>query len=147
MTGIASCPDPFDAKKTRTCDGLKGENHDARQRRRLSPSEEARGREQALATPGSRLGIRLLVSIAVCAGAFATSGCRLMQSKAEVTPGDQQFMLTAAGLGAAEIGLGKPASDSGASADIRSFGQRMVPNILASPRNSRSLQTGEGFGF
>jgi putative membrane protein len=70
-----------------------------------------------------------------------------MQSKAEVTPGDQQLMLTAASLGVAEIGLGKPPSDSGASADVRSFGQRMVANILASARASRSSQTAKGFGF
>ncbi|WOD14025.1 DUF4142 domain-containing protein [Paraburkholderia kirstenboschensis] len=70
--------------------------------------------------------IHQLVPMLVFAGALATGGCRLMQSEADVTPSDQQFMLTAASVGTSEIELGKLASERGASADVRSFGQRMV---------------------
>lgn len=49
-----------------------------------------------------------------------------MQSNAQVSPTDQQFMLTAASVGKAEIDLGKLASEQGASPEVRAFGQKMV---------------------
>ncbi|MDR5741122.1 MULTISPECIES: DUF4142 domain-containing protein [unclassified Caballeronia] len=54
------------------------------------------------------------------------SGCRLMQSGAQVSSSDQQFMLTAASVGKAEIELGKLAMERGSSANVRAFGSKMV---------------------
>jgi putative membrane protein len=70
--------------------------------------------------------VRRLASLLLCAGAVAMSGCRPMQANAQVPPSDQQFMLTAASVGTAEIEPGKLASERGASADVRSFGRKMV---------------------
>jgi putative membrane protein len=70
--------------------------------------------------------LRRWISLAVCAGALAMSGCRLMQMDAQVAPSDQQFMLTAASVGTAEVDLGKLAAERGGSADVRAFGQHMV---------------------
>ncbi|MFL6637681.1 MAG: DUF4142 domain-containing protein [Paraburkholderia graminis] len=61
-----------------------------------------------------------------CATMLAAAGCRLMQSGAEVTPTDQQFMLTAASVGTAEIDLGQLAATRGSSPEVRSFGEHMV---------------------
>jgi len=70
---------------------------------------------------------RLFVFVALCcATAFLTAGCRLMQSGAEVAPTDQQFMLTAASVGTAEIDLGQLAATRGSSPEVRSFGEHMV---------------------
>nr|WP_282960269.1 DUF4142 domain-containing protein [Burkholderia dolosa] len=49
-----------------------------------------------------------------------------MHANAQIPPSDQQFMLTAASVGIAEIELGKLASERGASADVRSFGRKTV---------------------
>ncbi len=49
-----------------------------------------------------------------------------MQSGAEVTPTDQQFMLTAASVGTAEIDLGPLAATRGSSPEVRLFGEHMV---------------------
>ncbi|MEZ2354800.1 DUF4142 domain-containing protein [Caballeronia sp. RCC_10] len=68
---------------------------------------------------------RLLAAFA-CAGALAVSGCRVMQSGAQVSSTDQQFMLTAASVGKAEIDLGKLAAERGSSPEVRAFGERMV---------------------
>lgn len=67
-----------------------------------------------------------LFAALLCATALATAGCRLMQSSAQVTPTDQQFMLTAASVGTAEVDLGKLAATRGSSPEVRSFGERMV---------------------
>jgi len=68
---------------------------------------------------------RMLAAL-LCATALATTGCRLMQSGSQVSPTDQQFMLTAASVSTAEIDLGKLASERGSSAEVRAFGQKMV---------------------
>ncbi|WP_250474111.1 DUF4142 domain-containing protein [Caballeronia sp. GAFFF1] len=74
----------------------------------------------------SRLHSRAVLASLVCAAAFSSAGCRLMQSGAQVSPTDQQFMLTAASVGKAEIDLGKLASERGGSPAVREFGQKMV---------------------
>ncbi|AXF10475.1 hypothetical protein CUJ91_21130 [Paraburkholderia graminis] len=69
---------------------------------------------------------RWLFAALCCATMLAAAGCRLMQSGAEVTPTDQQFMLTAASVGTAEIDLGQLAATRGSSPEVRSFGEHMV---------------------
>jgi putative membrane protein len=71
-------------------------------------------------------GLRAL-ACALFAGLLGLSGgCRLMQSGAQVSSNDQQFMLTAASVGTAEIDLGKLASQRGADPKVRAFGEHMV---------------------
>ncbi len=74
----------------------------------------------------SRPHSRGILATLVCATAFSAAGCRLMQSDAQVSTADQQFMLTAASVGKAEIDLGKLASERGGSPEVREFGQKMV---------------------
>ena len=69
---------------------------------------------------GKRLAALLVAST------LATTGCSMMQAGAEVSPTDQQFMLTAASVGTAEIDLGRLAVKQGGSAEVRAFGQSMV---------------------
>ncbi|MBT2792948.1 DUF4142 domain-containing protein [Paraburkholderia strydomiana] len=71
--------------------------------------------------PRSRLFAALCFS-----AALATTGCRLLQSGAEVSPTDQQFMLTAASVGTAEVDLGQLAATRGSSPEVRAFGEHMV---------------------
>jgi putative membrane protein len=63
---------------------------------------------------------------AAVAAAIAVSGCAMIQSRAEVSPVDQQFMLTAASVGTAEIELGKLAMQQSSDPAIQRYGQKMV---------------------
>jgi putative membrane protein len=58
--------------------------------------------------------------------AIAASGCAVIQSRAEVSPVDQQFMLTAASVGTAEIELGQLAMQQSSDPAVKRYGQKMV---------------------
>jgi putative membrane protein len=71
--------------------------------------------------------LRKLSSIAAATAMTVTiSSCALVQSRAEVSPIDQQFMLTAASVGEAEIELGKLAVRQSDDAAVRQYGQHMI---------------------
>jgi putative membrane protein len=66
---------------------------------------------------------------AICASGAAvllTVGCSYLQSSAEVTPVDQQFMLTAASAGIAEVDLAELAQRHAGDPAIKAYGQRLA---------------------
>ena len=66
------------------------------------------------------------LAAALVAGAALASGCAVIQSRAQVSPVDQQFMLTAASVSTAEIDLRQLAMRQSSNPAVRQFGQQMV---------------------
>lgn len=62
----------------------------------------------------------------LAATAVLSSSCAMIQSNAQVSPVDQQFMLTAASVGTAEIDLGRLAMRQSSNPAVRQYGQQMV---------------------
>lgn len=65
---------------------------------------------------------------AVAAGSVAliAAGCSLLQSSAEVTPVDQQFMLTAASVGTAEVDMAELAEHQAGDPAVKAYGRRLA---------------------
>jgi putative membrane protein len=66
------------------------------------------------------------LAAALVAAAALAPGCAVIQSRAQVSPVDQQFMLTAASVSTAEIDLGQLAMRQSSNPAVRQFGQQMV---------------------
>lgn len=64
-------------------------------------------------------------ALAIAALAVA-AGCAWLQSDAQVSPVDQQFMLTAASVGTAEVDLGELAARRATDPAVRVLGQHLV---------------------
>jgi putative membrane protein len=60
-----------------------------------------------------------------CAALIA-AGCSFLQSNAEVTPVDQQFMLTAASVGTAEVDMAELAERQGGDPAVKAYGHRLA---------------------
>jgi putative membrane protein len=65
---------------------------------------------------------------AAAAGLAASmvTGCSLLQSSAEVTPVDQQFMLTAASVGTAEVDMAELAQRQAGDPAVKAYGRRLA---------------------
>jgi putative membrane protein len=68
---------------------------------------------------------------AVGFAALIVSGCSLLQSSAEVTPVDQQFMLTAASVGTAEVDMAELAQHQAGDPAVRAYGRRLAQEHAA----------------
>jgi len=53
-------------------------------------------------------------------------GCSFLQTSAEVTPVDQQFMLTAASVGTAEVDMAELAARQAGDPAVKAYGQRLA---------------------
>ena len=69
---------------------------------------------------------------------LAAVGCSYLQSSAEVTPVDQQFMLTAASVGIAEVDMAELAERHAGNPAVKAYGQRLA---RAHTRNESELTT------
>ncbi|WP_116135685.1 DUF4142 domain-containing protein [Trinickia diaoshuihuensis] len=65
-------------------------------------------------------------SAAAGLAALIAAGCSLLQSSAEVTPVDQQFMLTAASVGTAEVDMAELAEHQAGDPAVRAYGHRLA---------------------
>lgn len=68
---------------------------------------------------------RSAIVVPVCAAMIA-AGCSFLQTSAEVTPVDQQFMLTAASVGTAEVDMAELAARQGGDPAVKAYGERLV---------------------
>jgi len=68
---------------------------------------------------------------AVGLAASIVTGCSLLQSSAEVTPVDQQFMLTAASVGTAEVDMAELAQHQAGDPAVRAYGRRLEQDHAA----------------
>jgi putative membrane protein len=68
----------------------------------------------------------LRVMVVLAGTMILSPGCTMLQSKAQVSPVDQQFMLTAASVSTAEIDLAQLALRQSSNPAVRQFAQRMV---------------------
>ena len=58
--------------------------------------------------------------------AVIAAGCSFLQTSAEVTPVDQQFMLTAASVGTAEVDMAELAARQGGDPAVKAYGERLA---------------------
>lgn len=68
---------------------------------------------------------------AVGLAASMVTGCSLLQSSAEVTPVDQQFMLTAASVGTAEVDMAELAQRQAGDPAVKAYGRRLAQEHAA----------------
>jgi putative membrane protein len=68
---------------------------------------------------------RSAIVVPVFAAAIA-AGCSFLQTSAEVTPVDQQFMLTAASVGTAEVDMAELAARQGGDPAVKAYGERLA---------------------
>ena len=64
--------------------------------------------------------------VAAGLAALIAAGCSLLQSSAEVTPVDQQFMLTAASVGTAEVDMAELAEHQAGDPAVKAYGRRLA---------------------
>lgn len=60
------------------------------------------------------------------AAGLIAAGCSFLQTSAEVTPVDQQFMLTVASVGTAEVDMAELALRQGGDPAVRAYGRRLA---------------------
>jgi putative membrane protein len=65
-------------------------------------------------------------AIAVGSAALIAAGCSFLQTSAEVTPVDQQFMLTAASVGTAEVDMAELAERHAGDPAVKAYGRRLA---------------------
>lgn len=68
---------------------------------------------------------RSAIVVSVCTASIA-AGCSFLQTSAEVTPVDQQFMLTAASVGTAEVDMAELAARQAGDPAVKAYGQRLA---------------------
>jgi putative membrane protein len=68
---------------------------------------------------------RLAIAVPVLTAVIA-AGCSFLQTSAEVTPVDQQFMLTAASVGTAEVDMAELAARQGGDPAVKAYGERLA---------------------
>lgn len=69
---------------------------------------------------------RRAVGVAVGGAALVAGGCSFLQTSAEVTPVDQQFMLTAASVGTAEVDMAELAERHAGDPAVKAYGRRLA---------------------
>jgi putative membrane protein len=67
-----------------------------------------------------------VAAVGVGAAGLIAAGCSFLQSSAEVTPVDQQFMLTAASVGTAEVDMAELAERQGGDPAVKAYGHRLA---------------------
>jgi putative membrane protein len=97
-----------------------------RLKRRASPPQTIAATSHACFCKETTMNLKHSLAAAAASAAIALPGCAMIQSRAEVSPVDQQFMLTAASVGVAEIALGQLAMQQASDPAIKRYGQKMV---------------------
>ena len=82
-------------------------------------------------------------AVAIGAVLMMSAGAALV-GKAAVPAQDQRFVITTAGVGIAEVELGKLASEKAVNADVKSFGQRMVTEHTKAGDELKALAQKQG---
>src|SRR4051812_31348239 len=86
---------------------FKSSGQSKRLKRRASPPQPIAATRHACFCEETMMNLKHSLAAGAASAAIALPGCAMIQSRAEVSPVDQQFMLTAASVGVAEIALGQ----------------------------------------